>query len=354
MPPRPRNSGKLGLPDPPEKGRTTVLLPVIFRGKDGPAAAEMLDRWTPAFIRQVPAVVRETAQDLADELVDVAFHRLSGACHVGPLLPDIEASAFSPWWSPVTRSREIDTSLHNALLVTRDEERQAVWAQCLVMALTENETEQLTQKAWNLLLDSVGPIIEYSMSDGGIQEIDLDVRIDPKSRIIPPGPMTAVSRIGDVRGHRTVALGPWWDRGESFLLNMAAREALIGTAKAVVAALARLTAREGVILRIGLPEVTRRGPANVLPIARDSAVIECPLRVFDAEAPREIVLFPVPDHHTAWELRYALAGPVDTIHALWAPALAAAAQVHDAAHGEPPWMEKVVNASLRDYAEAEG
>lgn len=39
---------------------------------------------------------------------------------------------------------------------------------------------------------------------------------------------------------------------------------------------------------------------------------------------------------------------------LWAPALAAAAQVHDGSHGEPPWMEKVVNASLRDYAEAEG
>ena len=60
------------------------------------------------------------------------------------------------------------------------------------------------------------------------------------------------------------------------------------------------------------------------------------------------------DHRTARELRFALAGPVDTIHALWAPALAAAAQVHDGSHGEPPWMKKVVNASLRDYAEAEG
>lgn len=185
-----------------------MLLPVIFRGKDGPAAAEMLDRWTAAFIRQVPAVVRETAQDLAEELVDVAFHHLPGACHVGPLLTDVEASAFSPWWSPVTRSREIDTSLHKALLVTRDEERQAVWVQSLVGVLTKNETMPLTQKAWNLLLDSVGPIIEYSMPDGGIREIDLDVRIDPKSRVLPTGPTTAVSWIGDVRGRRTVSLDP--------------------------------------------------------------------------------------------------------------------------------------------------
>ncbi|MGO3648044.1 hypothetical protein [Corynebacterium variabile] len=120
--------------------------------------------------------------------------------------------------------------------------------------------------------------------DSPARDAEVDVRIDPKSRIIPPGPTTAVSRIGDVRGHRTVALRPWWDRGESFLLNMEAREALIGTAETVVATLARLTTREDAILRVGLPEVTRRGPANVLPIARDSAVIECPLRFFDAEA----------------------------------------------------------------------
>ncbi|WP_041630051.1 hypothetical protein [Corynebacterium variabile] len=86
---------------------------------------------------------------------------------------------------------------------------------------------------------------------------------------------------------------------DSLFLDEASREALIGAAKAVVATLARLTTREDAILRVGLPEVARRGPANVLPIARDSAVIECPLRVFDTEAPRELVLFPVPDHRTA-------------------------------------------------------
>lgn len=43
------------------------------------------DRRTPAFIRRVPAAVRETAQALADELVDVAFHRLTGASHFGEL-----------------------------------------------------------------------------------------------------------------------------------------------------------------------------------------------------------------------------------------------------------------------------
>lgn len=337
-------------------------MPVIFRGKDGPAAAEMLDRWTPAFTRQVPAVVRETAQDLAEELVDVAFHRVTGASYFGPLHNHFAAGVFYPWGSSVYKHREIDTVLLHGMIVTLDEELQAVWFQCLLRALTENGSKPLTKTTWNLLLDSVGPIVVDALSDylvfmnpdSPARKAEVDIRIDPKSRVLPPGPTTAVSRIGDVRGHRTVALGPWWDRGESFLLNMAAREALIGTAKAVVAALARLTTREDAVLRVGLPEVTRRGPANVLPIARDSAVIECPLRVFNAEAPREIVLFPVPDHHTARELRYALAGPVETIHALWAPALAAAAQVHDAAHGEPPWMEKVVNASLRDYAEAEG
>ncbi|WP_417289297.1 hypothetical protein [Corynebacterium variabile] len=339
-----------------------MLLPVIFRGKDGPAAAEMLDRWTPAFTRKVPAVVRETAQDLADELVDVAFHRLSGASYFGPLHSHFAAWVFYPRGSSVYKHREIDEPLLNGMIVTLDEELEAVWVQCLLRALTESGSKPLTKKTWNLLLDSVGPIIVDALSDylvfmnpdSPVRKAEVDVRIDPKSRIIPPGPTTAVSRIGDVRGRRTVALGPWWDRGDSLLLDEASREALIGTAKAVVAALARLTTREGVILRVGLPEVTRRGPANVLPITRDSAVIECPLRVFDAEAPREIVLFPVPDHHTARELRYALAAPVDAIHALWAPALAAAAQVHDAARGEPPWMEKVVNASLRDYAGAEG
>ena len=339
-----------------------MILPVIFHGKDGPAASAMLDRWTPAFIRQVPAFVRETAQDLAEELVDVAFRRLTGASYFGPLHSHFAAGVFYPQGSSVYKHREIDEPLLNGMILTLDEELAAVWVQCLVRALTENGSKPLTKTTWNLLLNSVGPIVVDALSDNLMfmtedappRKAEVDIRIDPKSRIIPPGPMTAVSRIGDVRGHRTVALGPWWDRGESFLLNMAAREALIGTAKAVVAALARMTTREGVILRVGLPEVTRRGPANVLPIARDSSVIECPLRVFDAEAPREIVLFPVPDHHTARELRYALAGPVDTIHALWAPALASAAQVHDAAHGEPPWMEKVVNASLWDYAESEG
>lgn len=181
-----------------------------------------------------------------------------------------------------------------------------MWVQCLIRALTENGSKPLTKTTWNLLLDSVGPVIEYVMSDGGIREVDLDVRIDPKSRILPTGPTTAVTWIGDVRGRRTVALDPWWDRGNSLLLDEASREALIGAAKATVAALARLATRDHALLRGGLPEVTRRGPTNVLPLARDSAVIECPLRVFDAEAPREIVRFPVPEHHTARELKWRL------------------------------------------------
>lgn len=331
-----------------------MILPVIFHGKDGPAASAMLDRWTPAFTHSVPAVVRETAQDLAEELVDVALHLLPGASHFGPLREHFGTAVHYPDGARVRKHREIDETLLNGMILTLDEELQAVWVRCLVLALTENGSTPLTKTTWNLLLDSVGPIIEYAMSDGGIREVDLDIRIDPKSRILPTGPTTAVTWIGDVRGRRTVALDPWWDRGDSLLLDEASREALIGAAKAAVAALARLTTRDHALLRVGLPEVTRRGPTNVLPLARDSAVIECPLRVFDAEAPREIVLYPVPDHHTARELKYALAGPVDTVHALWAPALAAAAQAHDAAHGEPPWMERVVNASLRDYAGVEG
>lgn len=339
-----------------------MILPVIFRGKDGPAASAMLDRWTPAFTHTVPAVVRNTAQDLAEELVDVALHRLTGASHVGPLHRHFAARVFYPWGSSVHKHREIDETLLNGMILTLDEELQALWIQCLVRALTENGSKPLTKTTWNLLLNSVGPIVVDALSDNlmfmtedaPLRKAEVDILIDPKSRIIPPGPTTAVSRIGDVRGRRTVALDPWWDRGDSLLLDEASREALIGAAKAIVAALARLTTRDHALLRVGLPEVTRRGPANVLPIARDSAVIECPLRVFDSEAPRETVLYPVPDHHTARELRYALSGPVDTIHALWAPALTAAAQAHDAARGEPPWMERVVNASLRDYAEAEG
>lgn len=339
-----------------------MILPVIFRGKDGPAAAELLNRWTPAFTSKVPAIVRESAQDLADELVDVALYRLPGASRIGPLKEHFGTAVHYPDGARVSKHREIDDDLLDGMILTLHEELQALWAQCLVRALTANGTTPLTTATWNLLLNSVGPVVVEALSntlmymteDSPPRKAEVDVRIDPKSRILPTGPTTAVTWIGDVRGRRTVALGPWWDRGDSLLLDEASREALIGTAKAVVAALARLTTREGVILRVGLPEVTRRGPANVLPITRDSAVIECPLRVFDAEAPREIVLFPVPDHHTARELRYALAGPVDAIHALWAPALAAAAQVHDAARGEPPWMEKVVNASLRDYAGAEG
>ncbi|MGO3789836.1 MAG: hypothetical protein ACTJGE_14015 [Corynebacterium variabile] len=331
-----------------------MLLPVIFRGKDGAEAAAMLDRWTPWFTRRVPAIVRETALDLAEELVHVAFPRLTGASHFDALRHFLGASVWYPWGSSVSKDREIDEVLLNGMILTLDEELPAVWVQCLVMALTENGTVPLTQRTWKLLLKSMGPIIEYTVSDSGLQEVDVDIRIDPKSLIVPTGPTTAVSWVGDVCGHRTAALAPWWDRVDSLFLDEATREALIGAAKATVAALARLTTRDGGLLRVGLPEVARRGPANVLPIARDSAVIECPLRVFDTEAPRELVLFPVPDHRTARELRFALAGPVDTIHALWAPALAAAAQVHDGSHGEPPWMEKVVNASLRDYAEAEG
>ncbi|WP_312775583.1 hypothetical protein [Corynebacterium variabile] len=339
-----------------------MILPVIFHGKDGPAAAAMLDRWTPAFTHSVPAVVRETAQDLADVLVDVALHRLTGASHFGPLKEHFGTAVHYPDGARVRKHREIDEVLLNGMILTLDEELQAVWVQCLVRALTENGSKPLTKTTWNLLLDSVGPIIVDALSDyllfmnpeAPVREAEVDIRIDPKSRILPTGPTTAVTWIGDVRGRRTVALDPWWDRGDSLLLDEASRGALIGAAKATVAALARLTTRDHALLRVGLPEVTRRGPTNVLPLARDSAVIECPLRVFDAEVPREIVLFHVPDHHTARELRYALAGPVDTIHALWAPALAAAAQAHDAAHGEPPWMEKVVNASLRDYAGVEG
>ncbi|WP_312898996.1 hypothetical protein [Corynebacterium variabile] len=331
-----------------------MILPVIFRGKDGAAAAELLNRWTPAFTSKVPAIVRETAQDLADELVDVAIHRLPGASHVGPLKEHFGTAVHYPDGARVRKHREIDEVLLNGMILTLDEELQALWVQCLVRALTENGSTPLTKTTWNILLDSVCPVIEYAMSDGGIRAVDLDVRIDPKSRVLPTGPTTAVTWIGDVRGRRTVALDPWWDREDSLLLDEASRGALIGAAKATVAALARLTTRDQALLRVGLPEVTRRGPANVLPLARDSAVIECPLRVFDSEAPRETVLYPAPDHHTARELRCALSGPVDTIHALWAPALAAAAQAHDAAHGEPPWIEKVVNASLRDYAEVEG
>lgn len=139
-----------------KKGRTTVLLPVIFRGQDGPAAAEMLDRWTPAFIRRVPAVVRETAQDLADELVDVAFHRVSGASHFGPLHGHFAAGVFYPWGSSVYTQREIDTVLLHGMIITLDEELAAVWVQCLVRALTENGSKPLTKTTWNLLLNSVG------------------------------------------------------------------------------------------------------------------------------------------------------------------------------------------------------
>ncbi|WP_315150787.1 hypothetical protein, partial [Corynebacterium variabile] len=265
-----------------------MRLPVTLRGKDGAEAVAMLDRWTPWFTRRVPAIVRETALDLAEELVDVAFHRLTGASHFDALRHFFGASVWYPWGSSVSKDREIDEVLLNGMILTLDEELQAVWVQCLVMALTENETVPLTQRTWKLLLKSKGPIIEYTVSDSGLQEVDVDIRIDPKSLIVPTGPTTAVSWVGDVCRHRTVVLDPWWNRGESFLLNMAAREVLIGTPKAVVAALARLTTREGVILRVGLLEVTRRGPANVPPTARDSAVIECPLRVFDTEAPREL------------------------------------------------------------------
>ncbi|AEK37018.1 hypothetical protein CVAR_1666 [Corynebacterium variabile DSM 44702] len=182
-----------------------MLLPVTFRGKDGAEAAAMLDRWTPWFTRRVPAIVRETALDLAEELVHVAFHRLTGASHFDALRHFLGASVWYPWGSSVSKDREIDEVLLNGMILTLDEELQAVWVQCLVMALTENGTVPLTQRTWKLLLKSTGPIIEYTVSDSGLQEVDVDIRIDPKSLIVPTGPTTAVSWVGDVCGHRTAA-----------------------------------------------------------------------------------------------------------------------------------------------------
>ncbi|MGO1950857.1 MAG: hypothetical protein ACTH1D_14570, partial [Mycobacteriaceae bacterium] len=241
------------------------------------------------------------------------------------------------------------------------EELLAVWMQRLVRALTGAGTEPLTAETWNLLLDTVGPVVVdaltdtlmYRAPDAPGRKAEVEIRIDPQARLTPLGPATAASRTGDVRGHRTVALDPWWDRGDSLLLSLGTREALTEVAEAAVAALARLTTREGTVLRVGLPEISRPEPANVVPIDRDTAVLECALSTPGDSSPREVVKVPVPVHRTARELGFILASPADTIHALWAPALATAAQVH-VDHGEPPWMEKVVNASLRDYAEAEG
>ena len=104
-----------------------MILPVIFHGKDGPAASAMLDRWTPAFTHSVPAVVRETAQDLAEELVDVALHLLPGASHFGPLREHFGTAVHYPDGARVRKHREIDETLLNGMILTLDEELQAVW-----------------------------------------------------------------------------------------------------------------------------------------------------------------------------------------------------------------------------------
>lgn len=338
------------------KGRTAVLLPIVFDGRDGAEAAAMLDRWTPEFTRKVPTVVHENAQALADEL-----RRVPGTCSIGPLEEHFGSAVHFPDNARIRSHREIDDALLNGMILTLHEELQAVWMQRLVRALTGDGTEPLTAETWNLLLDTVGPVVVdaltdtlmYRAPDAPGRKAEVEIRIDPQARLTPLGPATAASRTGDVRGHRTVALDPWWDRGDSLLLSLGTREALTEVAEAAVAALARLTTREGTVLRVGLPEISRPEPANVVPIDRDTAVLECALSTPGDSSPREVVKVPVPVHRTARELGFILASPADTIHALWAPALATAAQVH-VDHGEPPWMEKVVNASLRDYAEAEG
>lgn len=246
----------------------------------------MLNRWTPAFTRSVPAVIHETAQDLADEVVDVALRRVPGATRISELHLHVGASVHYRTVPPIYRYRDIDPAVVDGL--------------------------------------------------------------------IPTGPTTAVSWIGDVRGYRTGALEPWWDRGDSLLLNTAARDALIGAAKVTVTALAQSATRDDAVLRVGLPQITPPGPTNVVPITRDSAYLQCALSDPGVSTPREVVRFHVPVHHSARELEFVLSGPADTVHALWAPALAAVAQVHDAARGGLPRMETVVNTSLRDYAEAEG
>jgi|GEM_PF-1143327 len=344
------------------KGRTAVLLPLVFDGRDGAEAAAMLDRWTPEFTRKVPSVVHENARALAEELVAVGLRRVPGASSIGPLEEHFGSAVHFPDHARIRDHREIDDALLNGMILTLHEELQAVWVQSLVRALTCDGTEPFTPHTWNLLLDTVGPVVVNALTDTLMyrdpdapgRKAEVEIRIDPQARLTPPGPATAVSRTGDVRGHRTVALDQWWDRGDSLLLSLGTREALTEVADAAVAALARLTTREGAVLRVDLPEISRPEPANVVPIDRDSAVLRCTLSAPEESAPREVVSVPVTVHRTARELGFILAGPVDTVHALWAPALATAAQAHDAAHGEPPWMEKVVNASLRDYAEAEG